>query len=847
MKLLELQEKYKNVPEELKVMKRWVCFKVEGMEDGKTTKRPYNALNGAMAKVNDEKTWTRFSLALSGCVKYNCDGIGFILGNGIFGIDLDNHEDVNGERPMTEEEFKEFSKEFIEKVDSYTELSQSGHGIHIIGSGQLPKGARRKGCVEMYDSGRFFAFTGNAIRNIPINEREKEVEELWEKYVNTPKNENSLANQYQYRRPLYSTELKLNDSEVIEAAMNSRSGGDFYRYYHDGDISGDGNDHSKADMAFCNLLAFWCNGDRDQMDRIFRNSALMREKWDRMTGAQTYGDLTIDKALSYVTKGYVKTVRQEPVNKLKIANKDKINGVFQTIDKETGEVIEEETIETNDENKITEFEPIMNIDEKRNPIFRIKKVYGKFPYSDTGNAMRFYAYFGDLFKYNVTDKIFMFWTGKTWIKDITEIHRTYANKFIEILKEEEMEIKEEILKLTQAGKPDEAKIMEKVLDACMKNTSRVANKAGKDAMINEFKTLYDIPIESEDFNRDDFLLNTESGVVDLRTGSIGPFNKELLLSKNTNIKVSYEEPKVWIKFLESIFRRDDPKETQEIVDSIQTCIGYSLTGSTREQVMFLLYGGGSNGKTTLMEQISNIMGDYGDTIASDVLMQQMTANNSATYSIAKLQTTRFVQTSETDDGGKLAEAKIKSLTGSEGISAAFKYGHEFTFRPKFKIWMCTNNKPIIRGTDLGIWRRIFNFPFINTFDGKQKDKSLPEKLKAESSQILGWAIKGFLKYQELNDLIRPKCLEDDKQEYKNQMDVVAQFLLKECIVRDTLKIDCKELYQAYKEWSKDNTEFTMKESRFSEELQKKGIKKEKNYNGKFIYEGVAVNNGQYSR
>ena len=836
MELLKLHEKYKNVPEELKVMKRWVCFKVEGMEDGKTTKRPYNALNGAMARVNDEKTWTRFNLALQGCVKYNCDGIGFILGNGIFGIDLDNHEDKNGERPMTEEEFKTFSKEFIEKVDSYTELSQSGHGIHIIGSGQLPEGARRKGCVEMYDSGRFFAFTGNAIKNIPINFRENEVKELWKKYVYTPKNENSLANQHQYRRPLYSAQLKLSDEEVIESAMNSKNGGDFYRYYHDGDISQDGNDHSKADMAFCNLLAFWCNGDRDQMDRIFRNSGLMRDKWDRMTGAQTYGDLTIDKALNYVSSGYTKTVR-EPLNKITIKNKTKIgptesNNENYKINEETGEVIE---------NQVTEFEPIMNIDEKRNPIFRIKKVYGKFPYSDTGNAMRFYAYFGDLFKYNVTDKVFMYWTGKTWIKDVTEIHRAYANKFIEILKEEEQQIREEILQLQREGKPDEAKIKEKILDACMKNTSRVANKAGKDAMISEFKVLYDIPMESEEFNKDDFLLNTDSGVVDLRTGSIGPFNKELLLSKNTNIKVSYEEPKVWIKFLKSIFKRDDPNETEEIVNSIQTCIGYSLTGSTREQVMFLLYGAGSNGKTTLMEQISNIMGDYGDTIASDVLMQQMTANNSATYSIAKLHTTRFVQTSETDDGGKLAEAKIKSLTGSEGISAAFKYGHEFTFRPKFKIWMCTNNKPIIRGTDLGIWRRIFNFPFINTFDGKQKDKSLPEKLKAESPQILGWAIKGFLKYQELNDLIRPKCLEDDKQEYKNQMDVVAQFLLKECVRREELKTDCKVLYQAYKDWSKDNTEFMMKESRFSEELQKKGIKKVKNYNGKFIYEGVAVN------
>lgn len=827
MELIELQEKYKNVPIELKQLKRWVCFKVEEMVDGKTTKRPYNALNGSLARVNDEMTWTKFNLALTGCIKYKCDGIGFILGNGIFGIDLDNHEDENGVRPMTDSEFDVLANEFIEKLDSYSELSQSGHGIHIICFGTLPQGARRKGSVEMYDSGRFFAFTGNAIRNIPICNREEEVKELWAKYVDTPRNE--LQVDKKYRRVLYSCDLKMSDEEVIQKAIQSKNGSEFWSYYHDGDISINDNDHSKADMAFCCLLAFWTNGDRDQMDRIFRNSGLMRDKWDRMTGAQTYGDLVINKALYYVNNGYVKTPKLEIINKKEPKFKTNDN----IIETEFNEKFENITNE-----EVIEYVPVMNIDEKGEPIFRIKKVYEKFPYSDTGNALRFYAYFGELFKYNVTDKMFMFWTGKTWIKDSTEIHRKYANKFIEILKDEEHQIEEQIIELQREGKPDEAKLLNGVLDACRKNTTRVANKAGKDAMLFEFRTLYDIPIESKEFNKDDFLLNTDSGVVDLKTGAIAPFNKELLLSKNTNVKVSYEEPKEWIKFLKSIFKRESEEETQDIVDAMQTCIGYSLSGSTREQVMFLLYGGGSNGKTTLMEQISLIMGDYGDTIASDVLMQQLTANNSAAYSIAKLQTTRFVQTSETDDGGKLAEAKIKSLTGSEAITAAFKYGHEFTFRPHFKIWMCTNNKPIIRGTDLGIWRRIFNFPFLNTFDGKDKDKSLPEKLKAESDKILGWAIKGYLKYQELNDLIRPKCLEEDKNEYKKQMDIVAQFIEKECIVNEKHSVLCKKLYQAYKEWAKDNTEYVFKESRFTEELKKKGFVVSVNYEGKRVYNGI---------
>ena len=126
MDLFALQEKYKSVPNELKKLKRWICFKVEGREDGKTTKRPYNALNGKFARVNDDLTWSNFNIALNGCIKYHCDGLGFVLGNGIFGIDLDNHADKDGNIAMNDEEFKTFSEQFISALDSYTEYSQSG-------------------------------------------------------------------------------------------------------------------------------------------------------------------------------------------------------------------------------------------------------------------------------------------------------------------------------------------------------------------------------------------------------------------------------------------------------------------------------------------------------------------------------------------------------------------------------------------------------------------------------------------------------------------------------------------------------------------------------------------------
>ena len=808
----ELLKKYERVPDKLKRMKRWVCYKVETLDNGKKTKRPYNALNGSWARVNDDLTWVSFNTAITGCIKYHCDGLGFVLGEGIFGIDLDNHPTETGELEMTSEEFSALATEFINTLDSYAEFSQSGNGVHIICSGTLPAGARRRNCVEMYDSNRFFAFTGNVINGADIEERTKEIIPLWEKYVNI---NNFKAETHAPRRET-PPELKMTDEEIIEKAVTSANGDEFYAYYYDGNLALNGNDHSAADMSFCCKLAFWCNGDMEQMDRIFRNSALMRDKWDQYRGNKTYGQITLENAVAKIPQGYIK----EGGTSFTIA--DKSDPVF--------------NYETN------QYETIMNVDEEGNPIFRIKEPFQKkYSYTDTGNAERFYDYFGKLFKYNKTDKIFMFWTGKTWQRDEKDIIRKYANKFLEILQIEENQLRNKMLALYNEGKKDEGKTVEKMYDACCRNTARVANKAGKDAMLSEFASLYDVPVTNDAFNKDDFLLNTDSGIVDLRTGKILPFDRNKLISKNTHCKVSFERSPIWESFVYSILDDGDPENTKALIRSLQSCLGYSLTGTIREQVMFLLYGGGSNGKSTLVEQIKHTIGDYGDNINSKVLMQDKNVNNSNAFSFAKLQTTRFLITGETDEGNKLAEAQLKALVGGDTISAQFKFGHEFSYQPKFKLWMSTNHPPIIRGTDFGIWRRIIMFEFKRCFTEEEKDKDLPLKLEAETDKILGWCIKGYLMYQQNNGLLIAPCQKASLQKYKASMDVVTQFISKECSMQNGATVLCKELYAKYKEWSLNNTEFTMKESKFSAELQAKGITVERAIDGKTYYRGIRLN------
>lgn len=817
MNIEDLVEKYKLIPQELKTMKRWVCFRVEQLKDtpNKTTKRPYNAITGKLAKVNDNLTWSTFKLAINGCVKYGMDGIGFVLGDGIFGIDLDNHMDENGEFDYPQEEFKSLCDEFINALDSYTEYSQSGNGIHIICEGKLPEGKRRKRGVETYDSGRFFAFTGNTIRNIPIQNREEEIKPLWEKYVKDaePTFKNDFIDTYKNNNNY--VELTLDDEEIIEAALSSAQGGAFYNYYKCGDLSQNENDHSKADLAFCNMLAFWTNKDPMKMDRIFRKSALMRDKWDEKRGTNTYGEITIQEAINSTPKGFIKYEKKQEKDESYLNEQQQID--------ENGEVVN-----------------LMNLDEKGEPIFRVKYSFKDYPYTDTGNAQRLYDYFGDLFHFNTTDGVWLFWTGKVWIDDGKEspILRKYATKLIELIQQESKELLDQMFELRSNGQVDKAKQVENQFKECNKNVARVSNKAGKDAMISEFKGVGRIALPSSAFNRDEFLLNTQDGIVDLKTGEIHPFDKNKLMTYITKCGVSYEEPKEWIKFLNSVFfRKDKPEETKQIIDTLQSCIGYSLTGSVSEQTMFILYGDGANGKSTLTEFVAEALGSYADNVRSSILMDQKTTDSSVSYSLAKIQGTRFLQTGETKMGSFFAESQLKSITGGDSISARYAFGREFTYKPRFKIWLSTNYRPNIAGTDRGIWRRMLLIPFLNTFEGENKDKHLPEKLRKEMAQFLGWAIQGELTRQKNDGLIIPKCLTNEVQMWREDCDVVEKFISENCVKAKEEKVLQKTLYSNYVVWCKETGNYQYGSTAFNRQINKKGFGSNR-VNGKTCFLGI---------
>lgn len=836
MEIEELERKYLGIPQEIKQLRRWICYRIED-RDGRQTKVPYSAINGAHAKSNDPTTWSTFRIAVSGCVKFRFDGLGFMLGENpetgvrYFGIDLDNHADENGNKPMTSEEFSEFCSEFIEGLDSYTEYSHSGEGVHIICKGSLPEGARRKNgvAVEMYDKGRFFTMSGRVIRNVPINDRTERIKPIWEKWLK-PAEYAEVSNGgeggftfgegvIQKRTDI--TPTNMSDMDLMEKIRSSRYGSEFSALYN-GDMSMYSNDHSAADLAFCKILAFWTGCDSVQMDRIFRGSALMRKKWDEHRGQDTYGSMTISKAISQQRDTY-KPKREYATSYIQ----EKPALSISDSAKEGSSAIESPT-------------EMLELDERGDPKISIKQIFKKYTLDDTGNAERFYDYFGDMFRFNVDNNVFMFWDGKTWIRDVKGYHRKYANKLIDVLKSEARATSEQIDEAMKKGEDgfDEAKDLKGILKAQLDNIKRVSNKSGKDAMLAELHNLHDLPVTNAELDTYPNLLNTASGVIDLNTGEAKPFDRKYMLSKNTNCKVDFGEPTTFMKFIRDVLKRPTEQETEELVETVQMALGESLTGRTNKEHLYILYGTGSNGKSTFIETVNSIFGDYGTTMNSDMLIQKPNSSSQSNeFSLSALLGARMVSTSETAEGKRLDEVMIKQMLSGERINAQFKYGQPFSFKPAFSPWMSTNNKPVIRATDFGTWRRIFFIPFLNTFTDANKDVDMPAKLAAEAPKILGWMIKGAVRlHNEFSDkLPKPKCLEEALADYKKELDVIVTFLNDRCIPFPGMKVEASVLYQAYKEWAKNNGEYCFSESRFKQEMPKKGYKLEKDRNKGWMY------------
>ncbi|MGX0706699.1 putative DNA primase/helicase [Staphylococcus capitis] len=748
-----------NIPDELKQLNNWCVWKFE-KRNGKRTKIPFNAATGEFAKSNDKSTWSSYETAVNA---EGVDGIGFFFEPPYLGIDIDDIDD-DLHRFKQGDKLDNIVSEFNEAFKSYTEVSPSGNGLHIIVKGKIPGSRRRKGNIEMYDSGRFFTMTGKTIGKYKdVTEVSEQVfKTIYEKYL--PDNTVKYPTTNNYQQNIHN----LSEIDVINEIYKSKQAklfddlmkGNYEPYY---------TSHSEADMALANILAFWCARDYSQMDSIFRQSNLYRDKWDEKRKNSTYGEQTLFKAINEANNIYTPK-QQTDDNPLRYA----LSKLFDN---------QEET-----------------------------KEYPIRSYDDTGNADRFIDRYGNLYKYSYIANKFYIYDGMKWKVDDKGSIRKLIDEMIESIKNEKIIHGDDVTE-------------EEAREVFQKYYKKTRGTQAKKNIMNEL--MHRRPATPDEFDKDDMLLNVANGYIDLTSRELYKHDINKMFSQITNTDYTEKmQPAVWLDFLNDIFAGD-----KAVIRYIQKALGYSLTGSTREQIMFILFGKGRNGKSIFVEVISEILGDYSNNMQAKSLMVKK--NDNVNTDIARLSKARFVTSSEPNEGFRFDEGLIKQLTGGDKVTARFLYAEEFEYTPKFKIWVSTNHKPIIRGTDDGIWRRLVLIPFDVQIPEEKVDKDLKYKLLREAPAILNWMAEGAYMWMQ-EGLAMPEKLKEASKAYRNEMDVIEQFIEDECKRVDDGKEKANELYELYKQWANNNGNYKMSNKDFGIKMKEK-FKYKKTNSGMFYF------------
>jgi putative DNA primase/helicase len=350
-----------------------------------------------------------------------------------------------------------------------------------------------------------------------------------------------------------------------------------------------------------------------------------------------------------------------------------------------------------------------------------------------------------------------------------------------------------------------------------KNLVKHALKSETNRAINSMLELArsELAILPENFDKDIYIVNFKNGTLHLKTMEFWTHRPEDYLTKQIN---AYYDPNAtcprWLEFLNKIFGQD-----QNLIEFIQKAVGYSLSGDAGEDCLFILYGTGQNGKTTFLKTLKEIWGDYA--IDSPVEMLLYKDNNTIPNDIARLSGARLVMTIEAPEGRRLNETLIKKLTGRDTMTARFLHREYFEFEPTFKLWLATNHKPVVYENSLAFWRRVRLIPFTIQISNEERIPNYEKILLEEKEGIINWTIEGFKKWEK-EGLGIPETVRIATQEYRDDMDVIAEFIEEKCIEDRNIETTTKELYDAYSKWCEENNEKPISNKSFGRRLEERG-------------------------
>jgi len=439
--------------------------------------------------------------------------------------------------------------------------------------------------------------------------------------------------------------------------------------------------------------------------------------------------------------------------------------------------------------------------------------------TDVGNAQRLVRMFGHSLRF-VYPWGWLSYDGKRWRRDESGVVMRCAKQCA-------LSFYRDASSAADRGDSDQAKLLAK--HAASSQSARAIK-----AMVEMAQSEQAVVARAEQFDADPWLLNVDNGTIDLRTGTLRPHRREDLLTKLC--PVAYD-PKAkaptWEAFQQRITDGD-----HELIAYKQRMYGYAITGDVGEQAFFIAYGSGSNGKSTEVTTVREVLGeDFAWHAPSETLVGRR--EGGIPNDLAQLRGMRLVTAAESDAGRRLAEGLIKQLTGGDPITARFMRQEYFTFRPTHKLILATNHKPEIWGSDHAMWRRIKLIPYTVTIRENEKDPQLPQKLLTEAPGILNWLVQGCLEWQRMG-LPAPTAVYEATSRYRAEQDVLAEFISDCCVVSPRARVGKGKLFDEYSQWCEANKERPLSKRTLGDKLRERGIEEYRGHGGVREWQGIGL-------
>ena len=433
--------------------------------------------------------------------------------------------------------------------------------------------------------------------------------------------------------------------------------------------------------------------------------------------------------------------------------------------------------------------------------------------TDAGRAECFVDRYGHMIKFVPGWGRWLLWTGQYWNKDedggivrlAIDLHRKALHDAAELRDDR---ARSEAVK--EAMTWGDAHMIKRMLDLA-KCDCRVVTS-------------------HRDFDADPFLLGVRNGVIELRTGGFRAAAPADLITKQAGSEFDATAtcPR-WVKFLDKVLASD-----AELIGYVQRFVGYTLTGDVSAQCFPFLYGSGKNGKSVFTETLQTLLGDYAQRAPQSLL----TASNNGrepSQEVARLQGARLVVGSETEEGARLAESRVKDITGGDTLTGRYLYQEAFDFRPCLKLWMFGNHKPEIRGTDEGIWRRMRLIPFTVQIREEERDVNLPTALRHELPGILRWALEGTRNWILEGGLRTPHLVVVASDEYRQDEDSLAEFIQAELVREADARAPTKEVFERYRKWAVEvGNRFPLNQRTLTKRLKERGYESGHHSTGNFF-------------